>query len=95
MSRMRQGGSRRPLGVEVYNAPATGVVHVWSENHRPGRGGHGGWRLAVEDAVDPTVGFVITGETRGQSPGGEPIGLGIREGSGGDQLGFERSSRRS
>src|SRR2546422_8510328 len=60
--------------VEVYNAPRTGVVQR-VEPKIIGRAvvAMGGGRLAVEDAVDPTVGFVITVNPGDKVPAGEPI----------------------
>src|SRR5439155_25125194 len=59
--------------VEVYNAPRTGVVQR-VDPKIIGRAvvAMGGGRLAVEDAVDPTVGFVITVKPGDKVPAGEP-----------------------
>ncbi len=60
--------------VEVYRAARTGVV-VAVEPRRIGRAivELGGGRMAVEDAVDPTVGFVITVKPGDPVRAGEPI----------------------
>ena len=60
--------------VEVYRAEATGVVTA-VEPRRIGRAivELGGGRMAVEDAVDPTVGFVITVKPGDPVRAGEPI----------------------
>ncbi|MGH7514924.1 MAG: thymidine phosphorylase [Gemmatimonadales bacterium] len=60
--------------VEVYRAEATGVVAA-VEPRRIGRAivQLGGGRTAVEDAVDPTVGFVITVKPGDPVRAGEPI----------------------
>jgi pyrimidine-nucleoside phosphorylase len=60
--------------VEVYRAEATGVVAA-VEPRRIGRAivELGGGRMAVEDAVDPTVGFVITVKPGDPVRAGEPI----------------------
>src|SRR5207248_4183905 len=59
--------------VEVYKAPRTGVV-VRVDPKIIGRAvvAMGGGRLAVDDAVDPTVGFVITVKPGDKIPAGEP-----------------------
>jgi pyrimidine-nucleoside phosphorylase len=60
--------------VEVYRAEASGVVSA-VEPRRIGRAiiELGGGRTAVEDAVDPTVGFVITIKPGDPVRAGEPI----------------------
>jgi len=60
--------------VEVYRAEATGVVAA-VEPRRIGRAivELGGGRTAVEDVVDPTVGFVITVKPGDPVRAGEPI----------------------
>jgi pyrimidine-nucleoside phosphorylase len=60
--------------VEVYRAGHAGVVAA-VEPHRIGRAivELGGGRTAVEDAVDPTVGFVITVKPGDPVRAGEPI----------------------
>jgi thymidine phosphorylase len=60
--------------VEVYRAEASGVVSA-VEPRRIGRAiiELGGGRQAVEDAVDPTVGFVITVKPGDPVRAGEPI----------------------
>src|SRR5256712_312586 len=49
----------------------------------------GGGRLAVDDAVDPTVGFVITVKPGDKIPGGEPIASVFAKDPAGIKLGFE------
>jgi pyrimidine-nucleoside phosphorylase len=60
--------------VEVFAAPATGIVMA-VEPRAIGRGviALGGGRQQVEDAVDPTVGFVITVKPGDRVLQGEPI----------------------
>jgi len=60
--------------VEVYRAPAAGVVAA-VEPRRIGRAitELGGGRRAVEDTVDPSVGFVITVKPGDKVKAGEPI----------------------
>ena len=60
--------------VEVYRAEASGVVSA-VEPRRIGRAiiELGGGRQAVEDAIDPTVGFVITVKPGDPVRAGEPI----------------------
>ncbi|HET9727685.1 MAG TPA: thymidine phosphorylase [Gemmatimonadales bacterium] len=60
--------------VEVYRAEASGVVAA-VEPRRIGRAiiELGGGRTAVEDAIDPTVGFVITVKPGDPVRAGEPI----------------------
>jgi pyrimidine-nucleoside phosphorylase len=60
--------------VEVYRAEASGVVSA-VEPRRIGRAiiELGGGRQAVEDAVDPTVGFVVTVKPGDPVRAGEPI----------------------
>jgi pyrimidine-nucleoside phosphorylase len=60
--------------VEVYRAEASGVVSA-VEPRRLGRAiiELGGGRTAVEDAVDPTVGFVVTVKPGDPVRAGEPI----------------------
>src|SRR6266511_932294 len=62
--------------VEVYNAPRTGVVQR-VEPKIIGRAvvAMGGGRLAVEDTVDPTVGFVITVNPGDKDPAGIRLGF--------------------
>src|SRR5881409_1868397 len=76
--------------VEVYNAPRTGVVQS-VEPKIIGRAvvAMGGGRLAVEDAVDPTVGFVITVKPGDKIPAGEPIASVFARDPAGIKLGFE------
>jgi pyrimidine-nucleoside phosphorylase len=60
--------------VEVYRAPAAGVVTA-VEPRRIGRAitDLGGGRRAVEDSIDPSVGFVITVKPGDKVRAGEPI----------------------
>src|SRR5204863_3986532 len=51
--------------------------------------GLGGGRLAVEDAVEPTVGFVITVKPGDKVPAGEPIASVFAKDPAGIKLGFE------
>src|SRR5438034_958160 len=76
--------------VEVYNAPRTGVVQR-VDPKIIGRAvvAMGGGRLAVDDAVDPTVGFVITVKPGDKIPGGEPIASVFAKDPAGIKLGFE------
>src|SRR5205807_1731126 len=76
--------------VEVYNAPRTGVVQR-VDPKIIGRAvvAMGGGRLAVDDAVDPTVGFVITVKPGDKIPGGEPIASVFAKDPAGITLGFE------
>src|SRR5947207_1667236 len=76
--------------VEVYNAPRTGVVQR-VEPKIIGRAvvAMGGGRLAVEDTVDPTVGFVITVNPGDKVPAGEPIASVFAKDPAGIKLGFE------
>ncbi len=78
------------LEVEVYNAPRTGVVQR-VEPKIIGRAvvAMGGGRLAVDDAVDPTVGFVITVNPGDKVPAGEPIASVFAKDPAGIKLGFE------
>jgi thymidine phosphorylase len=78
------------LEVEVYNAPRTGVVQR-VEPRVIGRAvvAMGGGRLAVEDTVDPTVGFVITVKPGDKVPAGEPIASVFAKDPAGIKLGFE------
>jgi thymidine phosphorylase len=76
--------------VEVYNAPRTGVVQR-VDPKIIGRAvvAMGGGRLAVDDVVDPTVGFVITVKPGDKVPGGEPIASVFAKDPAGIKLGFE------
>src|SRR5438132_1362430 len=76
--------------VEVYNAPRTGVVQR-VDPKIIGRAvvAMGGGRLAVDDTVDPTVGFVITVKPGDKIPGGEPIASVFAKDPAGIKLGFE------
>src|SRR5881409_1574381 len=78
------------LAVEVYAAARTGVVQR-VEPRTIGRAvvAMGGGRLAVDDAVDPTVGFVITVKPGDKIPGGEPIASVFAKDPAGIKLGFE------
>src|SRR5258705_2738453 len=75
--------------VEVYNAPRTGVVQR-VEPKIIGRAvvAMGGGRLAVDDAVDPTVGFVITVNPGGKIPAGGPMVSGFAKGPAGGKRGL-------
>src|SRR6266702_4706517 len=76
--------------VEVYNAPRTGVVNR-VEPKTIGRAivALGGGRLTVEDAVDPTVGFVITVKPGDKVLAGEPIASVFAKDAGGIKVAFE------
>src|SRR5207244_11884736 len=76
--------------VEVYNAPRTGVVQR-VDPKIIGRAvvAMGGGRLAVDDAVDPTVGLVIAVTPGHKLPGGEPIASVFAKDPAGIKLGFE------
>src|SRR6266516_3116707 len=80
--------------VEVYNVPRTGVVHR-VEPKTIGRAivAMGGGRLTVEDAVDPTVGFVITVKPGDKVLAGEPIASVFAKDPDGITLGFEALSQ--
>src|SRR6266571_2649682 len=80
--------------VEVYNAPRTGVVNR-VEPKTIGRAivALGGGRLTVEDAVDPTVGFVITVKPGDKVLAGEPIASVFAKDPDGITLGFEALSQ--
>ena len=79
-----QGGNRSVVddpailpqagAVEVYRAPLTGVVRQ-VEPRRVGRGimELGGGRQTIEDAIDPSVGFVITVKPGDPVRAGDPI----------------------
>ena len=76
--------------VEVFAAPATGVVTAVE----PRTIGHaivamGGGRLTVEDPVDPTVGYVITAKPGDRVLAGEPIASVFAKDASGIDLGFE------
>jgi thymidine phosphorylase len=62
------------LACELYAAPRSGVV-AQVEPKTVGRGviALGGGRTRVEDAVDPTVGFVITARPGDVVTAGEPL----------------------
>src|SRR6266480_2977633 len=83
-------GLPQALEVEVYNAPRTGVVQR-VEPKIIGRAvvAMGGGRLAVDDAVDPTVGFVITVKPGDKVPAGEPIASVFAKDPAGIKLAFE------
>jgi pyrimidine-nucleoside phosphorylase len=68
------GGLPQAQAVEVYRADRAGVVSA-VEPRRIGRAivELGGGRTAVEDVVDPTVGFVITVKPGDTVRAGEPI----------------------
>src|SRR5207302_4193025 len=87
-----EGASVLPQGqeVEVYNAARTGVVQR-VDPKIIGRAvvAMGGGRVAVDDAVDPTVGFVITVKPGDKIPGGEPIASVFAKDPAGISLVFE------
>ena len=76
--------------VEVYAAPETGVV-TRVDPRTIGRAviALGGGRQAVEDSIDPTVGFVITVKPGDKVLQGEPIASVFAKDAGGVRLGFE------
>ena len=76
--------------VEVYCAPATGVV-TRVEPKMIGRAivAMGGGRLQVEDAVDPSVGCVITVKPGDKVLAGEPIASVFAKDAAGVRLGFD------
>jgi pyrimidine-nucleoside phosphorylase len=76
--------------VEVYRADRSGVIQV-VEPRRIGRAivALGGGRTAVEDAVDPTVGFVITVKPGDPVRAGEPIASVFARDEAGIALGME------
>ena len=76
--------------VEVYAAPETGVV-TRVDPRTIGRAviALGGGRQAVEDSIDPTVGFVITVKPGDKVLQGEPIASVFAKDAGGVKLGFE------
>ncbi len=76
--------------VEVYCAPATGVV-TRVEPKIIGRAivAMGGGRLQVEDAVDPSVGCVITVKPGDKVLAGEPIASVFAKDAAGVRLGFD------
>src|SRR5438105_4363354 len=81
--------------VEVYNAPRTGVVQR-VDPKIIGRAvvAMGGGRLAVDDAVDPTVGFVITVKPGDKIPGGERFARVLGKDPRGSKLGSRACKRR-
>jgi pyrimidine-nucleoside phosphorylase len=80
--------------VEVFMAPATGVVQR-VDPRVIGRGvvQLGGGRTKVEDVVDPTVGFVITVKPGDKVLGGEPIASVFAKDPAGIQVGFDALTR--
>src|SRR5690348_15143883 len=80
--------------VEVYKAPATGVV-MRVDPRVIGRAvvALGGGRTTVEDQVDPTVGFVITVKPGDKVLAGEPIASVFARDAAGIQLGFDALTR--
>jgi pyrimidine-nucleoside phosphorylase len=80
--------------VEIYAAPATGVV-TRVEPRTIGRAviAMGGGRLRMEDAVDPTVGFVISVKPGDKVLAGEPIASVYARDASGVQLGCEALGR--
>jgi pyrimidine-nucleoside phosphorylase len=95
-----QGGNPRTLddpsvmpqagAVEVFMAPATGVVQR-VDPRVIGRAvvQLGGGRTKVEDVVDPTVGFVITVKPGDKVLAGEPIASVFAKDPAGIKLGFD------
>jgi pyrimidine-nucleoside phosphorylase len=76
--------------VEVYKAPATGVVlRVTPKIIGRAVVAMGGGRLRVEDPVDPTVGFVITAKPGDKVLAGEPIASVFAKDPAGIRLAFE------
>ena len=80
--------------VEVFAARETGVV-LRVEPRALGRAivAMGGGRAAVEDTVDPSVGFVITVKPGDKVLAGEPIASVFAKDPAGVQLGFEALER--
>ncbi|MGH7537330.1 MAG: thymidine phosphorylase [Gemmatimonadales bacterium] len=80
--------------VEVFAARQTGVV-TQVEPRTLGRAivAMGGGRTAVEDAVDPSVGFVITVKPGDKVLSGEPIASVFAKDAAGVQLAFEALER--
>jgi thymidine phosphorylase len=80
--------------VEVYAARRTGIV-TRIEPRTIGRAvvAMGGGRARVEDAVDPSVGFVISVKPGSRVLGGEPIASVYAKDAGGAQLGCEALAR--
>ncbi|HEV8266485.1 MAG TPA: thymidine phosphorylase [Gemmatimonadales bacterium] len=95
-----QGGNPKTLedpavlpqaqAVEVYTAPRTGVVQR-VEPRTIGRAivALGGGRRTVDDAIDPTVGFVITVKPGDKVLEGEPIASVFAKDADGVHTGFE------
>lgn len=95
-----QGGNPKTLedpsvlpqagAVEVFMAPATGVVQR-VDPRVVGRAvvQLGGGRTKVEDTVDPTVGFVITVKPGDKVLAGEPIASVFAKDAGGIKIGFD------
>jgi len=80
--------------VEVYRAPRTGVVTQVEPRTIGGAiVAMGGGRLTVEDAVDPTVGFVIAVKPGDKLLAGEPIASVFAKDPGGIKTGFETLGR--
>src|SRR5207247_11003756 len=80
--------------VEVYAAAATGVI-ARIEPRTIGRAvvAMGGGRLKVEDAVDPTVGFVISAKPGDKVLAGEPIASVYARDASGVELAYEALGR--
>ena len=80
--------------VEVYLAPRTGVISR-VEPRAIGRAiaARGGGRQRVEDAVDPSVGFVITVKPGAKVLEGEPIASVFARDEAGVKLGFDALHR--
>jgi len=99
-----QGGNPKTLddpsvlpqagAVEVFMAPATGVVQR-VDPRLIGRAvvQLGGGRTKVDDVVDPTVGFVITVKPGDKVLAGEPIASVFAKDPAGIQLGFDALTR--
>ncbi|HET7791385.1 MAG TPA: thymidine phosphorylase [Gemmatimonadales bacterium] len=80
--------------VEIFAAPETGVV-TRVEPRTIGRAvvALGGGRTQVEDAVNPTVGFVITVKPGDKVLAGEPIASVFAKDAAGIQAGFDALTR--
>lgn len=78
------------LAVEVFAAPATGIV-TRVEPRAIGRGviALGGGRQKVDDVLDPTVGFVITVKPGDRVLEGEPIASVFAQDAAGVERGYE------
>ncbi|MGE5760393.1 MAG: thymidine phosphorylase, partial [Gemmatimonadota bacterium] len=87
-------GLPQAQAVEVFAAPQTGVV-TRVEPRTIGRAivAMGGGRTKVEDAIDPSVGFVITVKPGDKVLAGEPIASVFARDVAGIQTGFEALRR--